>query len=147
VRAVVYEAFGSMPTVETLSDPRPAAHGAVVRIEASGLCRSDWHGWMGHDPDIRRFPHVPGHELAGVVEEVGPDVRRSRPGDRVTVPFVCACGSCPQCAAGNHLSIRDCLPGRPSGRCNLPTPVRNAVLRAFGRRIFRSNYRPFLEEA
>ena len=112
MRAVVYEAFGKLPTVETVADPTPAAHGAVVRIEASGLCRSDWHGWMGHDADIRRFPHVPGHELAGVVEAVGADVRRSRPGDRVTVPFVCACGTCPQCAAGNHqICDRQVQPG------------------------------------
>jgi D-arabinose 1-dehydrogenase-like Zn-dependent alcohol dehydrogenase len=102
VRAVVYEGFERMPTVETVPDPAPAPHGAVVRVQASGLCRSDWHGWMGHDPDIRRFPHVPGHELAGVVEAVGAGVRGWRAGDRVTVPFVCACGSCPQCAAGNH---------------------------------------------
>ena len=102
MRAVVYEAFERMPTVEMVPDPEPAPHGAVVRVEASGLCRSDWHGWVGHDPDIRRFPHVPGHELAGVVEAVGADVQRWRAGDRVTVPFVCACGSCPQCAAGNH---------------------------------------------
>jgi alcohol dehydrogenase len=112
VRAVVYEAFGRMPTVETVPDPAPATHGAVVRIEASGLCRSDWHGWMGHDPDIRQFPHVPGHELAGVVEAVGADVRRWRAGDRVTVPFVCACGSCEQCAAGNHqICDRQTQPG------------------------------------
>jgi D-arabinose 1-dehydrogenase-like Zn-dependent alcohol dehydrogenase len=91
-----------MPIVQTVPDPAPGAHGAVVRVEASGLCRSDWHGWMGHDPDIQRFPHVPGHELAGVVEAVGAGVRRWRPGDRVTVPFVCACGSCPQCLAGDH---------------------------------------------
>jgi alcohol dehydrogenase len=102
VRAVVYEAFGRVPTVETVADPAPAPHGAVVRVEATGLCRSDWHGWMGHDADIRRFPHVPGHELAGVVEAVGADVRRWRAGDRVTVPFVCACGRCPQCLAGDH---------------------------------------------
>jgi D-arabinose 1-dehydrogenase-like Zn-dependent alcohol dehydrogenase len=102
VRAVVYEAFGRMPTIETVPDPTPGAQGAVVRVEASGLCRSDWHGWMGHDPDIRRFPHVPGHELAGVVEAVGAEVCRWAPGDRVTVPFVCACGRCPQCAAGNQ---------------------------------------------
>ena len=102
MRAVVYEAFGRIPTVEEVPEPAPAEHGAVVRVEATGLCRSDWHGWMGHDPDIRRFPHVPGHELAGVVEAVGAAVRRWRPGDRVTVPFVCACGQCPQCAAGAH---------------------------------------------
>jgi D-arabinose 1-dehydrogenase-like Zn-dependent alcohol dehydrogenase len=112
VRAVVYDAFGQMPTVETVPDPAAAVHGAVVRVDVTGLCRSDWHGWMGHDPDIRRFPHVPGHELVGVVEAVGADVRAWRPGDRVTVPFVCACGSCPQCAAGNHqICDRQTQPG------------------------------------
>jgi alcohol dehydrogenase len=73
----------------------------VVRVEATGLCRSDWHGWQGHDPDIT-LPHVPGHELAGVVEAVGARVTEWRPGDRVTVPFVCACGSCAACAAGDQ---------------------------------------------
>jgi D-arabinose 1-dehydrogenase-like Zn-dependent alcohol dehydrogenase len=73
----------------------------VVRVEATGLCRSDWHGWQGHDPDIA-LPHVPGHELAGVVEAVGARVTGWRPGDRVTVPFICACGTCPSCAAGDH---------------------------------------------
>jgi D-arabinose 1-dehydrogenase-like Zn-dependent alcohol dehydrogenase len=102
VRAVVYEAFGQLPTIETVADPTPGVRGAVVRVEATGLCRSDWHGWMGHDPDIRRLPHVPGHELAGVVEAVGEQVERWAPGDRVTVPFVCACGTCRQCVAGQH---------------------------------------------
>ena len=101
MRAVVYEAFGATPAVARVADPAPPAHGAVVRVEATGLCRSDWHGWMGHDPDIR-LPHVPGHELAGVVEAVGPEVRGWAPGARVTVPFVCACGDCEQCAAGNE---------------------------------------------
>ncbi len=112
MRAVVYEAFGRIPTVERVTDPTPAAHGVVVRVQATGLCRSDWHGWMGHDPDIRRFPHVPGHELAGVVEEVGAEVRRWRAGDRVTVPFVCACGSCAQCLRGDHqICDRQSQPG------------------------------------
>jgi D-arabinose 1-dehydrogenase-like Zn-dependent alcohol dehydrogenase len=112
VRAVVYEAFGETPTVATVPDPVPAAQGAVVRIAATGLCRSDWHGWMGHDPDIARFPHVPGHELAGVVEAVGERVERWAPGDRVTVPFVCACGTCRQCVAGDHqICDRQTQPG------------------------------------
>ena len=51
-----------------------------MRVEATGLCRSDWHGWKGHDPDVVAFPHVPGHELAGVVEAVGADVARWRAG-------------------------------------------------------------------
>src|SRR3954451_7857841 len=102
MRAVLYDAFGQPPRVEVVPDPAAADGGAVVRVQASGLCRSDWHGWMGHDPDIRRFPHVPGHELAGVVEAVGERVGRWAPGDRVTVPFVCACGTCAPCVAGQH---------------------------------------------
>ncbi|MEV7968774.1 zinc-dependent alcohol dehydrogenase family protein [Sphaerisporangium sp. NPDC088356] len=101
MRAVRYDGFGEQPEVRQVADPEPPRAGAVIRVEATGLCRSDWHGWMGHDPDIRKFPHVPGHELAGVVEAVGGDVTRWRPGDRVTTPFICACGRCPACAAGD----------------------------------------------
>src|SRR5689334_5363759 len=101
MRAVYYEEFGQPPVVTEVNDPTPSAEGAVIKVEATGLCRSDWHGWMGHDPDIT-LPHVPGHELAGVVEAAGDRVTAWRPGDRVTVPFVCACGSCPACAAGDQ---------------------------------------------
>ncbi|XRQ14922.1 alcohol dehydrogenase catalytic domain-containing protein [Actinomadura welshii] len=102
MRAVVYEAFGAPPEVREVPDPRPPGGGAVIRVEATGVCRSDWHGWQGNDPAVRTFPHVPGHELAGTVEEVGAGVARARPGDRVTVPFVCACGRCAACAAGDQ---------------------------------------------
>jgi len=101
MRAVVYDAFEQLPTLREVPDPRPPPAGAVIRVTATGLCRSDWHGWRGHDPDIR-LPHVPGHELAGVVETVGLKVTGWRPGNRVTVPFVCGCGDCPQCATGNQ---------------------------------------------
>ncbi|MEU6660831.1 zinc-dependent alcohol dehydrogenase family protein [Streptomyces sp. NPDC046821] len=101
MRAVVFERFGERAEVREVPDPVAAPHGVVVRVEATGLCRSDWHGWMGHDSDIR-LPHVPGHELAGVVESAGDLVTGWRPGDRVTVPFVCACGTCASCAAGDQ---------------------------------------------
>ncbi|MER7836535.1 zinc-dependent alcohol dehydrogenase family protein [Streptomyces sp. NPDC096040] len=101
MRAVVFERYGTLAEVRDVPDPHPTPHGVVVRVEATGLCRSDWHGWAGDDPDIT-LPHVPGHELAGVVEAVGAQVTGRRPGDRVTVPFVCACGSCPSCAAGDQ---------------------------------------------
>ena len=101
MRAVVFERFGESAEMREVADPVAAEHGVVVRVEATGLCRSDWHGWQGHDPDIT-LPHVPGHELAGVVESVGPRVSTWRPGDRVTVPFVCACGTCAACAAGDQ---------------------------------------------
>ncbi|MGW0609616.1 zinc-dependent alcohol dehydrogenase family protein [Streptomyces sp. NPDC002788] len=101
MRAVVFERYAEAAEVREVADPEPAEHGVVVRVEATGLCRSDWHGWQGHDPDIT-LPHVPGHELAGVVEAVGARVTGWQPGDRVTVPFICACGTCPSCAAGDH---------------------------------------------
>jgi alcohol dehydrogenase len=73
----------------------------VIAVKATGLCRSDWHGWMGHDTDIT-LPHVPGHEFAGTIAAVGRDVRRFRVGDRVTVPFVSGCGHCQECRSGNQ---------------------------------------------
>ena len=101
MKAAIYRAFGEPLSIEELPDPEPSPGGVVIAVRATGLCRSDWHGWMGHDPDIR-LPHVPGHELAGVVEAVGADVANWKPGDRVTLPFVCGCGVCPQCDSGNH---------------------------------------------
>jgi alcohol dehydrogenase len=102
MKAVVFEEFGGRLKVAGVADPVADDDGVVIKVEASGICRSDWHGWLGHDPDICRLPHVPGHELAGIVEETGKSVTRWKPGDRVTVPFVCACGSCPECDSGNH---------------------------------------------
>ena len=101
MKAAIYRAFGEPLSIAELPDPEPSPGGVVIAVRATGLCRSDWHGWMGHDPDIR-LPHVPGHELAGVVEAVGADVANWNPGDRVTLPFVCGCGVCPQCDSGNH---------------------------------------------
>jgi alcohol dehydrogenase len=101
MQAVVYEAFSAPPRMQTVPDPAPETHGVVVKVQATGVCRSDWHGWVGHDTDIV-LPHVPGHELAGTVEAVGKDVTRWKIGDRVTVPFVGGCGACPECHSGNQ---------------------------------------------
>jgi alcohol dehydrogenase len=101
MKAVVYEQFGQPPRVQNVPDPTPRAEGVVIKVEATGLCRSDWHGWMGHDPDIV-LPHVPGHELAGTVLSTGKHVTRWKTGDRVTVPFVGGCGRCFECNSGNH---------------------------------------------
>ena len=101
MKAAWYEKFQQPLSLQNLADPSPENDGVVIEVKATGLCRSDWHGWMGHDPDIV-LPHVPGHELAGVVRAVGSQVRNWREGDRVTLPFVCGCGSCGQCSSGNH---------------------------------------------
>ena len=52
MRALAYDTFGGPLTVREVPDPVARPGGAVVRVVATGLCRSDWHGWMGHDPDI-----------------------------------------------------------------------------------------------
>ena len=101
MKAVIYRAFSEQPEIDQVEDPIPRSDGVVLKVMASGVCLSDWHGWQGNDPDIE-LPHVPGHELAGVVEAVGEDVTQWRVGDRVTVPFVGGCGKCPECASGNH---------------------------------------------
>ena len=101
MRAAIYREFRGPIAVESFPDPDPSPDGAVIRVEANGICRSDWHGWAGHDPDIE-VPHVPGHEIAGVVEEVGSEVTRWKPGDRVSVPFIAACGRCAVCQRGDQ---------------------------------------------
>ena len=101
MKAAYYESFGGPIEIGNLPDPKPANDGVVVKVEASGLCLSDWHGWMGHDPDII-LPHIPGHELAGTIVDVGKDIIKFKIGDRITVPFVGGCGDCEYCLKGDH---------------------------------------------
>jgi alcohol dehydrogenase len=101
VRAVYYDAFGQPPVCTTVGDPSCPVTGVVIEVVATGLCRSDWHAWMGHDHDVA-LPHVPGHEFAGVIAEVGSSVEGWKVGERVTAPFVCACGRCDTCRRGEQ---------------------------------------------
>lgn len=101
MRAAVFETFQGNITIKIIKDPVPKRDGVVVKVKATGLCRSDWHGWMGHDSDIE-LPHVPGHELAGIIEAIGKNVKNFNIGDRITVPFVSGCGSYGECKSGNH---------------------------------------------
>ncbi len=111
MRAVVFAGFGEAPEVREVEEPRCPDDGVVVEVEATGLCRSDWHGWQGHDDGIA-LPHVPGHELAGTVVACGPAVRDWRVGDRVTTPFVLACGACASCGRGDaQVCERQLQPG------------------------------------
>jgi alcohol dehydrogenase len=99
VRAMVMNQVRGPLEVREVPDPVPPAGGVVVRVGATGLCRSDWHAWAGHE-DVT-LPHVPGHELAGVIAAVGTGVSRWSVGERVTVPFTCGCGTCEWCLSGN----------------------------------------------
>lgn len=105
MRAALYREFGGSIVVEHVPDPAAAAGEVVVQVLAVGLCRSDYHGWHGTDPDIA-CPHVGGHEFVGRVVAVGAGVARVREGDRVVAPFVCGCGECEPCRLGQHQVCR-----------------------------------------
>ena len=106
MRAAVMEGYRRPLVVRELADPPLPDHGARIGVKANGICRSDWHtwvgdwGWMGAPPF--EFPFVLGHEFCGVVEEIGPDCARFKIGDRVVVPFSQGEGACEQCLTGNH---------------------------------------------
>jgi D-arabinose 1-dehydrogenase-like Zn-dependent alcohol dehydrogenase len=101
MRAVVMHAFREPMTLESLPDPACPENGVILETAACGICRSDWHSWAGHWPDVP-FPAVLGHEFAGTVVEVGKEVKRLAKGDRVIVPFCGGCGTCEWCIAGHH---------------------------------------------
>lgn len=98
MRAIQYIDYGAEPRLVDLPEPECPPDGVVVAVRATGVCRSDWHAWRGHDPVP--LPMVPGHEFAGVVARVGPLVRGFAVGDRVTAPFVNGCGRCEWCLSG-----------------------------------------------
>lgn len=100
MRTIYFSEFKGPLSVVDLPIPKPTTTGVVIKVEATGLCRSDWHAWMGHDSDIA-LPHVPGHEFAGVISAIGEAVTKFAIGDRVTVPFVCGCGACTYCLRGD----------------------------------------------
>ncbi len=111
MRALLIEQFGVPPQLREVPAPACPPDGVLVQVQATGLCRSDWHAWAGHDPDVR-LPHVPGHEFAGVVHAVGRAVSGWQVGRRVTAPFVNACGDCPPCRAGDgQVCLRQTQPG------------------------------------
>lgn len=101
MKAAVITQFQKPLCIQEVPNPVASDDGVVIEVKATGLCRSDWHGWMGHDSDIK-LPHVPGHEFSGIINAVGKNVKHFKVNDRVTVPFVCGCGACEECASGNH---------------------------------------------
>ena len=117
MRAIVFDQFSVRPQLHEVPAPAAPDAGVVIDVEATGVCRSDHHAWAGHDSTIT-LPHVPGHELVGRVASVGACVQDFRVGQRVTVPFVCGCGTCRWCVSGNAQVCPDqTRPGsRISGR-------------------------------
>ena len=140
MRAAILREHGEPLAVRELPDPEPESDGAVVRVDACGVCRSDWHAWAGHgewaDDRVPRG-QVLGHEPAGEVVAVGDEVDRFRPGDRVVVPFSLGDGTCPHCrrGAGNvcedgrALGFEPAAPGAFAERVAVPAADYNLVER------------------
>jgi D-arabinose 1-dehydrogenase-like Zn-dependent alcohol dehydrogenase len=105
MRAAVLEELRKPLVVRDMPDPETPPNGVRLRVEANGICRTDWHLWTGDWTWVGvalPLPHVMGHEFCGVVEEVGPEVTRWKKGDRVLVPFSSGCGACEWCRSGHH---------------------------------------------
>ncbi len=111
MRAAQIRQWRAALAIVDLPDPSPDAGGVVLKVLACGVCRSDWHAWVGADPDVS-LPHVPGHEFCGEVVALGSGVTRWRVGDRVIAPFILACGTCSDCAAGHQtICASQAVPG------------------------------------
>ncbi|MDT0202049.1 S-(hydroxymethyl)mycothiol dehydrogenase [Nocardioides sp. AE5] len=99
VRAVVARAKGAPVEVVTINVPDPGPGEAVVKVQACGVCHTDLHYREGGINDD--FPFLLGHEAAGVVEAVGPDVTSVAPGDFVVLNWRAVCGECRACKRGD----------------------------------------------
>jgi Zn-dependent alcohol dehydrogenase len=100
VQAVVVRDYSEGAHLEEVDMLDPQATEVVVRVVASGVCASDLHVLHGRSP-VASLPMVLGHEGAGVVERVGPDVRTLAPGDHVVLALYGPCGECARCRAGD----------------------------------------------
>ena len=78
MKAIVYPDYGITPSLTQVADPVCPGEGVVISVGATGVCRSDWHAWKGHEPV--ELPHIPGHELTGL---------RPSPPRHVSVARVC----------------------------------------------------------
>jgi len=98
VKAVVARASGQPVEVTTINVPDPGPGEAVVQVQACGVCHTDLHYREGDIND--EFPFLLGHEAAGIVESVGPDVTAVAPGDFVILNWRAVCGECRACRRG-----------------------------------------------
>ncbi|WP_249593877.1 zinc-dependent alcohol dehydrogenase family protein [Peribacillus frigoritolerans] len=104
MKAAVLKAFNQPLVIKEVADPTLTPDGVILKLEATGVCRSDWHAWQGHmtTPNANMLPHILGHEMSGIVEEVGKNIKNFKKGDRVIVPFNQGDGVCPYCVSGRH---------------------------------------------
>jgi len=164
--AALYKDFND--PIEISQVPIPIApttnDGIIIQVKATGVCRSDWHGWKGHDDDIKKhgLPFVPGHEFSGIVAKIGSNVKNLEVGDRVVVPFILSCGRCGECSRGRVTICEDqhqpgftmwgsfaeyvCIPRADRNVCRIPSSVTFVQAAALGCR-FTTAYRAIVQRA
>ncbi|PSR21488.1 MAG: alcohol dehydrogenase [Sulfobacillus acidophilus] len=116
MHAVILPEYDQPLEVDVVEIDPPGPREVLVEMRASGVCRSDWHAIRGHLP--LPVPLVLGHEGAGIVREVGPEVDRVHPGDRVVLSWIPSCGVCQYCVNGqpelcdraNNAAVEGTLP-------------------------------------
>ena len=110
MRAAVLRTYNSPLVIEEIPEPDCPDDGVVLKVLACGVCRSDWHGWVGEHPRVKPG-QIGGHEYCGEVVAAGPRAQY-RVGDRLIAPFILACGTCPNCRSGESNTCTDQrLPG------------------------------------
>jgi alcohol dehydrogenase len=138
MRAAILEEYGEPLDIQSVDAPDPDPTGAVVEMEACGICRSDWHGWQGDWDWLGIQPQagqILGHEPAGRVVAVGEEVETVTEGEQVTVPFNLGDGTCPQCRTGHGntcenvrpLGFVESVPGAFAEQLHVPAADHNAV--------------------
>lgn len=137
MKALVLTGFKKKLEVLDMPDPSLTPTGVIIRVEANGICRSDWHFWMGDWDWIGlnvELPHILGHEFSGVIEEVGSQVTKYKRGDRVVVPHAHGDGTCEYCVTG-HSNLCDngsiagtTYPGGYGRYVHVPDADRNVFL-------------------
>lgn len=110
MRAAVVRGFNEDLSIETVPDPACPDNGVVLQVEACGVCRSDFHGWVGEHPRVTAGS-ILGHEYCGTVVAAGPQATHTV-GDRLIAPFILACGACPACQSGvSNTCAHQIVPG------------------------------------
>ena len=102
MKAAVLREVGKPLEIEEVAISKPGPREVLIRTVAAGVCHSDLHFIEGLYPT--KMPIVMGHESAGVVEQVGSDVKYVKPGDHVITCLSVFCGHCEMCVTG-HLSL------------------------------------------
>ena len=100
MRAAVLREYNAPLSIEDVAEPACPDDGVVLKVMACGVCRSDWHGWVGEHPRVKPG-QIGGHEYCGEVIEAGAGATYSV-GDKLIAPFILACGTCPNCRQGDQ---------------------------------------------